>query len=368
MEITNVKVLLVGRWQFVKVETDDDVYGVGEGGGWPYVSATAIHALKEKLIGENPFDIERLWYKMYRHFWGHGVVGSVGGGAISGIDTALWDIKGKVLNVPVYELLGGKVRNKIRVYGHAGNVKAAQWLVEHGFTAFKCPASVKVIKELRDAVGYDIDIGLHAHGDFTPSAAIRVGRKTERYEPAFFEEPVPPENIEAMAKVAAHVNIPLATGERLFNKWCITELMSRQLIDIFQPEITRIGGITEQVKTSRMAEAHYIKVAPHDGSAGPIAEAANIQICANLPNLIYLEHHGSDPAAPNADVPYRSEVVKGMVPDKDGYIEIPTVAGLGIDINEEECEKHPLQFRPSREIPLDDIFTSKYTYLDRPTS
>lgn len=365
MEITNIKVLLVGRWQFVKVETDEGIYGVGEGGGWPYVSASAIEVLKEKLIGENPFDIERLWYKMYRYFWGHGVVGAVGGGAISGIDTALWDIKGKVLKVPVYELLGGKVRDKIRVYGHARNVKAAQWLVEHGFTAFKCPASVKILKELRDAVGYDIDIGLHAHGDFTPSAAIRIGRKAERYEPAFFEEPVPPENIEAMAKVAAHVNIPLATGERLFNKWCLTELMSRQIIDIFQPETTRIGGITELVKTSRMAEAHYIKVAPHDGSVGPIAEAANIQVCANLPNFIFLEHHGSDPAAPNADVPYRSEVVKGMIPDKDGYIEIPTVPGIGIDINEEECEKHPFQFRPSREIPLDDIFTSKPTYLDR---
>jgi len=141
--------------------------------------------------------------------------------------------------------------------------------------------------------------------------------------------------------------------------------MSRQIIDIFQPETTRIGGITELVKTSRMAEAHYIKVAPHDGSVGPVAEAANIQVCANLPNFIFLEHHGSDPAAPNADVPYRSEVVIGMVPDKDGYIEIPTVPGIGIDINEEECEKHPFQFRPSREIPLDDIFTSKPTYLDR---
>ena len=368
MEITAIKVLLVGGWQFVKVETDDGIYGVGEGGGWPYVSATALHVLREKLIGENPFECERLWYKMYRHFWGHGVVGSVGGGAISGIDTALWDIKGKALKVPVYELLGGKVRGRIRVYGHAQTVEAAHWLVDHGDTAFKCPASVKVIKELRDAVGYDVDIGLHAHGDFTPSAAIQIGRRAERYEPVFFEEPVPPENLEALAKVAAHVNVPIATGERLFNKWCVTELFSRQIVDIFQPEITRIGGITEQVKTSRMAEAHYIKIAPHDGSAGPIAEAANLQVCANLPNFLFLEHHGSDPAAPNVDVPYRSTVVTGVIPDRDGYIEVPTAPGLGIDIIEGECTKYPARLRPSQELPLDDVFSSKFTYLDRATS
>jgi len=110
MRIIDIKVFLVGRWQFVKVETDEGIYGVGEGGGWPYVSKTAVEILKRKLIGENPFEIDRLWYKMYRHFWGHGVVGAVGGGAISGIDMALWDIKGKALKVPVYELLGGKVR------------------------------------------------------------------------------------------------------------------------------------------------------------------------------------------------------------------------------------------------------------------
>jgi len=364
VEITDISVFMVGRWQFVKVETDEDLYGVGEGGGWPYVSRTAVEALKPKLIGENPFEIERLWYRMYRHFWGHGVVGAVGGGAISGIDTALWDIKGKALKVPIYELLGGKVRNKIRVYGHASTPEAAQWFVEHGYTAFKCPASVKTMKEMRDAVGYEVDIGLHSHGDFTPSAAIRVGRKAERYEPVFFEEPVPPENIEAMAKVAAHVDIPLATGERFFNKWCLTELISRQIIDMFQPEITRIGGITEEVKVSRFAEAQYVTVAPHNGSAGPVAEAANIQVCANLPNFIFLEHHAYDPSAPNADVPYRNEVVSGVVPDKDGYIQVPTAPGLGMDIKEEECLKHPMESRSSKEIPLEDVFSPKPTWLD----
>ena len=364
MEITDIEVLLVGRWQFVKVETDEDITGVGEGGGWPYVSKSAVEVLKKKLIGEDPFEIERLWYKMYHHFWGHGVVGSVGGGAMSGIDMALWDIKGKALKVPVYELLGGKVRDKIRVYGHASTGDAAQWFVDHGYTAVKCPASVAVIKELRDAVGYDLEIGLHAHGDFTPSAAIRIGRAAERYEPVFFEEPVPPENIEALAKVAAHIDVPLATGERLFNKWCFTEIISRQLVDIVQPEITRIGGITEQVKVSRMAEAQYITVAPHDGSAGPIAEAANLQICANLPNLIFLEHRAYDQGAPNSDVPYRDRVADGVIPDVGGYINVPNGPGLGVEINEEECMKHPYEPRPSKELPVEDVFTPKPKWLD----
>lgn len=364
MKITEINVFLVGRWQFVKVQTDEGLHGVGEGGGWPYVSARAIDVLKHALIGENPLNIERLWYKMYRHFWGHGITGSVGGGAISGIDMTLWDIKGKALGVPIYELLGGNVRDRIRVYGHARTVEAAQWLITHGYTAFKCPASRQTIKDIRDAVGYDVDIGLHAHGDFTPTAAIQLARQTERYEPAYLEEPVPPENIEALAKVAAHINIPLATGERFFNKWCLTELMSRQIIDIFQPEIMRIGGITEQLKTCRLAEAHYVKVAPHDGSAGPIAEAANLQICAHIPNLLYLEHRCFDAHAPNADVTYRNEVVSDVIPDIDGYIVLPTAPGLGIDINEEECQKHPYQFREATEFPVEDIFTPSPRWLE----
>jgi galactonate dehydratase len=241
----------------------------------------------------------------------------------------------------------------------------AQWFVEHGYTAVKCPASVAVIKELRDAVGYELEIGLHAHGDFTSNAAIRIGRDAEKYEPVFFEEPVPPENIEALAKVAAHVDIPLATGERFFNKWCFTELISRQLVDIVQPEITRIGGITEQVKVSRMAEAQYITVAPHDGSAGPIAEAANLRICANLPNLLFLEHRAFYQGAPNADVPFRGEVADGVVPDVDGYITVPTGYGLGIKINEEECLKHPYEPRPSKELAVEDVFSPDPGWLNR---
>ncbi len=324
------------NWLFVKLYTDEGITGVGEGGGWPEVTATAIRELEHFLKGEDPFEVEKLWMKLHAVLHGHGVTGAVRGGALSAIDTAVWDIKGKAVKLPVYELLGGKCRDKIRVYGHASTPEKAQQLIDQGYTAFKCSASVDVIKKLRDAVGYKVEIGLHAHGQFTPSAAISLGKRAERYEPAFFEEPVPAENVNALAKVAEKMDIPIATGERLFNKWMFTELLDRGIIDIVQPEITRLGGITEEKKLAAMAEAHYVTVAPHDGSAGPIAETANLHILASIPNFIFLEH------PPVADeVPWITKVVKRLIPEKDGYIEAPAGPGLGIEIDEEEIAQHP---------------------------
>ncbi len=351
MKITDLKVYLVNsnpvekgeadrprgtNWLFVKVYTDDEITGVGEGGGWPEVTATAIQELKHFLVGEDPFEVEMLWMKLQSVLHGHGVTGTVRGGALSAIDTALWDIKGKALKLPVYELLGGKCRDRIRVYGHADTVAKAQQLIDQGYTAFKCPSSVEVIRMLRDAVGYDVEIGLHSHGELTPSMAIRIGRRAERYEPAFFEEPVQPENLNALSKVARKIEIPIATGERYFNKWAFTELLDRSIVDIVQPEITRLGGITEEKKLAAMAEAHYVPLAPHDGSAGPIAEMANVHVLASIPNFIFLEH------PPIADEPpWISKVVRGLVPEREGYINVPNKAGLGIDIDEEEIAKHP---------------------------
>jgi galactonate dehydratase len=351
MKITDIKTYLVNanpedkkvaerprgtNWLFVKVFTDDGVTGVGEGGGWPKVTSIAIQELKHFVVGEDPFEVERLWMKLHSVLHGHGVTGAVRGGALSAIDMALWDIKGKALHLPVYELLGGKCRDKIRVYGHASTPAKAQQLIEQGYTAFKCPASVEVIRQMRDAVGYTVEIGLHAHAQFTPSLAITVGKRAERYEPAFFEEPVQPENVNALAKVAEALDIPIATGERFFNKWAFTELLDRNIVDILQPEITRLGGILEEKKLAALAEAHYVPLSPHDGSAGPIAEMANIHVVTSIPNFIYLEH------PPVADEPpWISTVVRGLIPESNGYIPVPTKPGLGIDLNEEEIAKHP---------------------------
>ena len=324
------------NWLFVKINTDEGIYGVGEGGGWPEVVRVGIEELKFCLIDENPFDIERLWLKLYDVVHGHGLTGAVRGGVISAVDMALWDIKGKALGVPVYELLGGKIRDRIRVYGHAGNPESAKSLVDRGFTAFKCGSNVETFKAIREAVGDEIEIGIHCHGEYTASAAIRIGKACEPFNPAFFEEPTNPDDLSAMELVRDKVDIPLAAGERLYHKWSFKDLLQRNVVDIIQPEITRIGGILETKKVSIMAEAQGVKVAPHDGSAGPIAEMANIHVMATIPNFQFLEHRASD-------VPWRSKVAIGVIPDKDGYIELPDAPGLGIDIDVDEIAKHPVK-------------------------
>ena len=369
MKITDVKTYLVnadegnqagrprGRnWLFVKVFTDEGVTGVGEGGGWPVVVEKAIQELRYFLVGENPFDIERLWLKLYDLLHGHGVTGAVRGGAISAIDMALWDIKGKALGVPVYELLGGKIRDQIRVYGHASTPEAAGQLVERGYTAFKCGPDAELLRNLRDAVGYEVEIGVHCHAEFTPAAAIQLGRACEPYQPMFLEDPVLPENIDAFAKVAEKVAIPLATGERFATKWAFSELLARNLVDIVQPETTRLGGITELKKLAAMAEGQAVKVAPHDGSVGPIVEMANVHLLASIPNCLFLEHRADD-------VPWRLEVAPGVVPEKDGYIAVPQAPGLGVDIDEAVASAHPIRETGAYEYRFrtpEDIMRSTY--------
>ena len=347
MKITEIKTFLVngnagkradrprGRnWIFCKVMTDEGVYGVGEGGGWPTICQLGIQEVAPILIGENPFEIERLYLRIYDILHGHGLTGSVRGGVIAAIDTALWDIKGKALGVPVYDLLGGKVHDKIRIYGHASTVEAGQNLVDRGYTAFKCGASANILAKLREALGYDIEIGVHCHGQFSPGGALQLAREIEPYKPAFLEEPTNPDDLDALEWLAGKVNIPISSGERLYSKWAFRDLIQRRVIEIAQPEITRLG-ITEEKKIATLAECFLVKLAPHDGSAGPIAEMANLHVMASSPNSIYLEHRADD-------VPWRSEVAVGVIPEQDGYIPVPDLPGLGIDLDEEACAQHPV--------------------------
>lgn len=323
------------NWLFVKLVTDTGISGVGEGAGWPEVVEKGIHEVKHFLIGEDPFAIERLWVKVYDALSWHGLTGVVRGGVLSAIDMALWDIKGKALGVPVYELIGGKVWDKIPVYGHANAPEQAKALVEQGYGAFKIEPNPKALAEIRETVGPEIEIGVHCHGEFSPIGAIALGKACEPFFPAFYEEPTSPDDLEALAKVAAKVNIPIAAGERLFSKWAFRDLLDRNIVDLVQPEITRVGGILEQKKVAAMAEARSIKVAPHDGSTGPIAEMANVHFMASIPNMRFLEHFAYD-------VPWRSTVVVGSIPVVDGCIQVPDQPGLGIDIDEEECARYPL--------------------------
>jgi galactonate dehydratase len=264
----------------------------------------------------------------------HGFTGAVRGGVISAIDMALWDIAGKALGVPVWQLLGGKLRDRVRVYGHASSAEAAKWLVERGFTAFKCGPSAATLRECRAAVGPQVDIGVHCHGEFTAAAAIELAEACLPDRPAFLEEPTWPEDVDELARVRAATRIPLAVGERMYSRLQARPYFERGLLDLIQPEITRIGGISETKRLAILADTYQVRVAPHDGSAGPIAEMANLHVMATIPNFYALEHRASD-------VPWRSEVVLGVLPDRDGYIEVPDEPGLGLKLNEHAIAEHP---------------------------
>lgn len=350
MKITDVKTFLVdasppegwgggGRnWLFVKVETDAGIYGLGEASGWPRVVQTAIQDLTPVVVGEDPGRIEYLWQKMLLAMMGHGMTGVVGGGAMTGIEIALWDILGKKLGVPVCDLLGGRIRDQVRVYAHASTPERADELIERGYTCFKCGGlqhPVRTVKALREAVGDDIDLCIDVHGPpwFSVPDAIRVGQALEDYDLLFYEDPVPPDNIESLAKVARSVDVPIACGERSSTLYGFRELIERDIVDVIQPDTGRAGGLMQMKKIAAQAETHHIMVAPHDGSLGPIAEAAAVHLMATLPNFLILEHMADD-------VPWRYELVTEF-PLHDSHVSVPNQPGLGIELDEAVARAHP---------------------------
>lgn len=351
MKITDIKTFLVDanvknsrgwrsrNWLFIKVFTDEGIYGVGEGSGWPRVVETAVKDLTPVLIGENPFEIERLWQKMFIAMMGHGMTGIVGGGALTAIDMALWDIKGKALGVPVYELFGGKMRDSIRLYAHGKTAERARELVDRGFTGVKTggvESALTSVREIRKEVGPEIDIMVDIHGPpwLTTKDAIAMGKELEEYDLLFYEDPTAPENIESIARVADAVNLPIAAGERHAHIWGVRELIEREIIDVVQPDTGRAGGLLQMKKQAAMAEAHYISFAPHDGSLGPVAEMAAAHLCSTLPNFLILEHLEDD-------VPQRYEVMQPQPEIVGGYLQLPDTPGLGIDIVEDAIAHYP---------------------------
>jgi len=351
MKITEIKTYLMHanvagsgswtarNWLFVKVFTDEGIYGVGEASGWPRVVETAIKDLSTILIGENPFEIEKIWQKMLLAMMGHGMTGIVGGGAMTGIEMALWDIKGKAMGVPVYELLGGKIREQVRLYSHAHTAERAHELVDRGFSALKTGGVTDPLSKvalLRKELGDEVDLMVDIHGPpwLTTADAIRMGQALEEYDLLFYEDPVAPEDIESLAKVSAAVNLPIAAGERHATIWGTRELIERELVDVIQPDTGRAGGLLQMKKMAAMAEAHYITFAPHDGSLGPVAEMAAVHLCATLPNFLILEHLEDD-------VPQRYEVMEPQPTIVNGFMRVPDAPGLGIDIVEEAIAKYP---------------------------
>ncbi|MFN7194340.1 MAG: mandelate racemase/muconate lactonizing enzyme family protein, partial [Rhodospirillales bacterium] len=287
------------NWLFVKVHTDEGIVGIGECSGWPRVIQAAVQDLKSILIGEDPTHIERLWQKMMCAIMGHGMVGTVGGGAMTGIDMALWDIKGKALNTPVWNLLGGKIRDRIRIYAHANTAEVALSLKKRGITAIKCGGvsdPVRKVAMLRDAIGDEMDLMIDLHGPpwLTPADAAQVARALEPYRLMFVEDPIAPENLDGFRRIRDSANVTLAAGERMATVYGLRELIEKDLVDIVQPDTGRAGGITQMKKIAAQAEAHHIMMAPHSGSLGPVAEYAALHVLAAIPNGLILERIEDD--------------------------------------------------------------------------
>lgn len=327
------------NWLFVKVYTDEGITGIGECSGWPRVIETAVQDLRALLVGEDPTHIERLWQKMMIAIMGHGMTGTVGGGAMTGIDMALWDIKGKALGVPVWNLLGGKVRDRIRIYAHANTPEVALSLKERGITAIKCGGvsdPVRKVAMLRDAVGDSMDIAIDLHGPpwLTPGDAAVLARALEPYGMMWIEDPIAPENLDGYRRIRDAAHVPLAAGERMATIWGLRELIEQDLVDVAQPDTGRAGGITQMRKIAAMAEAHHIMMAPHSGSLGPVAEYAALHLMAAIPNALILERIEDDWDG-------RARTVIPHPVQKDGWLTVPDAPGLGVDIDEEFVARFP---------------------------
>lgn len=340
------------NWLFVRVLTDQGLYGVGECSGWPRVVETAVRDLAHVLVGEDPAHIDRLWHRMLVATMGHGTLGTVAGGALSGIEMALWDIKGKLLGQPVWNLLGGRFRDRIRVYGHARTPERARELLAKGYTGVKVSftgaVDLDAVAAVRDAVGPAVDLMVDAHGPswMTPADAIRVGRALEPLDLLFYEDPVAPENLDALARVREAVDVPLAAGERLATIWGLRPLIERELVDVVQPDTGRAGGIGQMRKIAAMAEAHWITVAPHSGSLGPVAELAALHVMATIPNALMLERI-------EPDWPGRHRVITPVPEVVDGHLAVPEAPGLGVDLVLDEIARHPSR-RNVADPPPDD--------------
>jgi galactonate dehydratase len=354
MKITRIDTLLVHpdhrNLLFVKVHTDAGITGIGEAysAGPDRATEAVVKDFEGWLLGRDPLEIERLWTLMYAGSRFPG--GVVTNAAISGIEQALWDIAGKALGVPVYQLLGGRCRDRIRVYQSPHGrtpeelaASAVQLIERYGYTALKISpqppdfaamprnalirAAVERMEAVRTAVGDDIDIGVDPHArtiDVAEAAALAEALKP--YRPFFLEEPLRPENIDALAKLAAHVDVPLATGEMLYTKYQFRDLLVREAVSIIQPDVCCAGGLLECKKIAAMAEAFYVGLAPHN-PMGPVATAVNVHLAATCPNFVILEY------IPDDRPPRRDLVVEPMKL-VDGYLELPTAPGLGIELNE----------------------------------
>ena len=368
MKVTDIKTFVVDcfrtNWVFVKIYTDEGVTGVGEATLEYKEKALlgAVEHIKEYLVGKNPLDVEKHYHDIYRDAYWRG--GAVLMSALSAVEMALWDILGKTLGVPVYQLLGGKIHDKVRIYVNGWFAGAstpeefgekAKIAVQRGVTAMKwdpfgksyldisskdLDTALRNIAAVREAVGPGVDLLIEGHGRFNVATGIKIAKELEQFKPMFFEEPTPPDNLEALKAVRDKSPVAISAGERLYGMKDYQPLFATRAADYIQPDISHAGGVMELKKIAAQAEANYIPFAPHNPS-GPVANAATLQLAANCANFCILEIMYSD-------VEWRKDVTNESLTYKDGYIEIPNKPGLGIEINEEACLEHPYQVHTLR--------------------
>ena len=363
MKITEIRTIPVDRYLFVQVVTDEGITGLGESGTWGYLEASekAVETFRRYLIGQDPRRIEHHWQYLYRwsHFRGAAIMG-----ALSAIDIALWDILGKHLNVPCYQLLGGKCRDKARAYCHVYGGTKEELIqgcidaVNKGFTAighltpfldeardvpfFKAHAdkmrdAIDTVRQYREAVGDEVDLCIEIHRKLTPSEAVVLARGIEPYHPFFYEDPTLPDNLDAMGQIAGKIHIPIATGERIHTIYEFEMLLKREAVHFVRPDVCMCGGLTHAKKIAALAEAHYVQVVPHN-PLSPVSTAVCVQLAACIPNFALQEYPTGE------GVPPKSEIVSAPLRCEDGFLIVPDTPGIGIELAPDAQQRHP--YRP----------------------
>ena len=379
-EVTDLSTIVVDGnfpWTIVTIETDAGVTGIGEAYPSPGVHEVITDYLRPLLVGENPLDVERLYHLMRESLSGRGSQQGMGTIAISGVELALWDVTGKVLDQPVYQLLGGKMRDEVRIYAdcHAGEsmidaaiegqsaetyrpeayAEEARETVDEGFDLIKFDLDVpsgreiqtksrhltgpevehkrRLVEAVAEEVGDQAEYAFDLHWNFSPESAKRICDAIERYEPIWVEDPIPPENTGAMARLASRVNVPLLTGENRYGRHGFRDLLERGAVDFVAPDVPKTGGIAETKKIGDLADAYYCALTPHN-IGSPVATMAGVHVGASVPNFLALEFHARD-------VPWWDDMVERSEPlIQDGRITVPDRPGLGIELDWDVVEEH----------------------------
>ena len=356
MKLTDVQTFIVGNpwknWVFIKLHTDEGTTGIGEATSHrkAKMAETAVLELRRYYLGRDPFSLEEINEELAK--------GSAPSFVTAAVDIACWDIIGKTVGLPVYQLIGGKYRDRIRAYANGwyqvdripeAFAERARAVVEKGYTALKfdpfgtawgrierteLDLSIDIVAAVRDAVGPNVDLFIEGHGRFDPLLGVKIGRLLEPFDPGWFEEPVRSVQIDDLAAIAARLPFPVAGGEGLSGKEAFLDLLDRKAVQIIQPDPIPAGGITEMKKICAIAQARHVPVAPHNAQ-GPVCTAACLQIDASTPN-VFIQEVFEDFATP-----FANRIVDHPVEIVDGYVHIPNRPGLGLDLNEEEMAKYP---------------------------